>query len=733
MAQSKQPPKLDPGYKARQEVQSLAYAGDPDDARSPGYAQNVAAPTKADSDYKKDALEEPALKQFFEAMMQSAEQHRQPRDAIWQQCWDIYNNEFDWSQKAWWQHKAPLPKVRVSVDKAVALFRKTLLKTNPFYGIKAESKVGRTKGRYTMLLNDYHFSQAHVYEEMVSAFKVGLITSTAVSKIWWMQVRDFKPKVYTDIEDIPTYEFGIQTGSRQESKKRVELEDYYRGALGFQSVNPFNLWVVPNTRNRCMIERTTMTLSELKSLTKTKDNPNGVYEEDAVNELSLRASGTELPGYDSQARNPNEGIVDANTYLRTVTLKHYWGDIYDCEGRLVMPDATFTFGGFGSGDMKLVRKPRPNPFYHKLPPFVLGSPYEVPFSTYNRGMVEDIMEIAKSIVEMANLIADGALYDALKAFAIDADQLDDPAEARQGMYPGKTFVFRSGSAPTPNAQVVQTVNVGKIPQEANNMIQLFERYYQEGSYINEWVGGFGSKTDRTLGEVNIKTQSALEGLDEAARNLETTYMEPALTMATQVIYQFHNDYMLPRLTENYPQISMLLNDMSPAERYSTMMGDYGFEVKGLSIMIDRAQRLGEFKEILQLLSYLPGFVERINPDTALEEILAPVGWDPNKLLLAPTSSAGMVPLPGALPSPQGAPGVPPAGGAPQMGRPPMGPSGRPMSGMNQANAQQGAIRGGAINNPVAAPMMNPQILQRMILQRLMSSRNRPGPMGQPVL
>ena len=719
---SKQPPKIDPGYFKRQEIQKYAMAAN--DANSPGFARNVSAPTTPDSDNRKEALEEPQLKRFFDAMLQSGKQHREPRDHIWRQCWDIYNNDFDFSQKAWWQHKAPLPKVRVSVDKAVALFRKTLLKTNPFYGIKAESKIGRAKGRYTMLLDDYHFCQARVYEEMIDAFKVGLITSTSISKIWWMQVRDFKPRVYSDISEVPTYEFGVQTGTRQEINKRVELESYYRGALGFAAVNPFNLWIIPNTRNRCMIERSTMTFSELKALTKTKDNPNGVYEEDAVLELGskMSAPGGSLENYDEGGRNPNEGVVDANNYLRLVTLMHYWGDIYDTMGNLVMADATFTFAGFNEGDFKLVRKPRPNPFYHKLPPFVVGSPYKVPFSTYDRGMVEDVMEIAKSIVEMANLIADGALYDALKAFAIDADQLDDPTEAKQGMYPGKTFVFRSGSSPTPNAQVVQTVDVGKIPQEANNMIQLFERYYQEGSYINEWVGGFGSKTDRTLGEVNIKTQAALEGLDEAARNLETSFMEPSLSMATKVIYQFHNDYLMPRLMENYPQISMLLNDLSPAERYSTMIGDYSFEVKGLSIMVDRAQRLGEFKEILQLLSYLPGFVERINPDTALEEILAPVGWDPNKLLLVPTASAGMVPLPGALPSPQGQPIGPPAGAG----------ANRQMSGMNQANAREGARRGGAINNPVSASMMNPQILQRMILQRLTSARNRPGMMGQPV-
>ena len=139
-----------------------------------------------------------------------------------------------------------------------------------------------------------------------------------------------------------------------------------------------------------------------------------------------------------------------------------------------------------------------------------------------------------------------------------------PLKLRQGLYPGKLFIRKSGNAVAPNEKLIQTVDVGRVPQEAMNMIALFEKYYQEGSYINEWVSGQGGKGDRTLGEVNIKTQSALEGLDESARNLEVTLIEPTLDMATRVIYQFHEDYTLPRLMDNYPNVAVMLQGMQPA-------------------------------------------------------------------------------------------------------------------------------------------------------------------------
>src|SRR3990167_943034 len=417
----------------RSEMRDKAYEveSQPWDASALGLNKLAKGVPAYNSEDPKLALEENELKKFHQAMKKSGEDHRAPRDIIWAQCWNIYNNEFDWSQKAWWQHKAPIPKVRVAVDRAVALFRKTLLKMNPFYGLKAETSIGRTKGRYTMLLDDYHFDRAKILNELVVAFKVGLITSTAATKIFWQRTRDFRPQVYTDIKEVPTYEFGVETGQRQETTRRVEMESYYKGSLGFMALNPSNIWVIPGTRNRCIIERSECTLNEIQSLIKDAKHPDGIYESEAVGRLKEKALSSGMGYGDSDNTNQTlEGKPQSNTYLRKVVLEHYWGDIYDTSGNLVMCDASYTFAGCNAGDEVLIRKPRSNPFYHKDPPYVIGTPYVTPFSTYNRGMVEDIMEIAKAIVEMSNLIADGALYDALKAFAIDADQLDSPEEAK---------------------------------------------------------------------------------------------------------------------------------------------------------------------------------------------------------------------------------------------------------------------------------------------------------------
>lgn len=620
----------------------------PEDSRALGVTQGDSAPALESKSQEPEPLGEPALVAFFSAMLASGQSHRQPREAVWDACWALYNNEYDWSQKQWWQHKAPIPKVRSSVDRAVALFRKTLLRMYPFYGVQAESRLGRTKGRFSMLLTDYWFDQAAVIEELVDAFKTGLITSSSILKIWWMRVRDFKPEVTTSSEKVQREEFGVVVGEEVVTNRKVELKETQRGKLGIKAINPRNFWVIPGTNGRCVIERDESTLNEVEKLAE-----DGIYDKSAVKRLrdsldTSQAISDENP-HDAQGAHADttaEGKPDANKYLRKVDLWHFWGDIYDTQGRIAMADGAFTL----ANKQTLLRLARANPYFHKDPPYVIGTPYKVPFSTYNRGMVEDIAEIAKSITNMANLIADGALYDAMKAFAINANQLDNPSEAKGGLYPGKVFL-KNSDVSMPGEKLVETVDVGKIPAEAMNMVSLFEKYFQEGSYMNEWVGGFGGKGERTLGEVNIKTQSALEGLDESARNLEVTVVEPTVDMATKVIYQYHENYMLPRLLDNYPDICILLQQLTPAERYSIMVGDFSFKVRGLSMMIDRLQRMGELKEFLMLLSYIPGFIERLDADATLEEILMPLGWDPRRLLINSGAGAVTNPMTGARPRP----------------------------------------------------------------------------------
>jgi hypothetical protein len=585
---------------------------------------------------------------------------------VWLNAWDIYNGEYDWTGKLWWQSKANIPKVRSSVDRATGIFRKSLLRLRRFYQIAGDTKSGKLKGQFTSALLDYWLDQDNTLEELVQAFKVGLITGQVVMKVWWQEVRHQVPKVVT--RSRPVEKFGVAVG--EESYRDIDFQEVTKGKYAAKAVDPFNFWIVPKTNKFACIERTYATYDEVVALAER-----GVYDRsklDAIKNIS-NSSGTFYKG--QEARRAGELVTSNTDYIKELELWHYWGDIYNREGLVVMPNARFTL----VNREVLISPARPNPFFHGRPPYVVGSPYLVPFSNYNRGMVEDVYEIAKSITELSNLIFDGAMYDALKAFAIDIDGLDNPAEADNGVYPGKTFIKKSTQMP-PGAKVIETIDVGKVPQEAMNALNMFKQYYQEGTFINEWVEGQGGKGDRTLGEVNIKTQSALEGLDEAARNLEISVLEPFLDMSARVIYQFHDDYTIPRLVDDFPTVAAMLQDLTPKERYSLMMGEFSFKARGLSVLIDQQQRIGEITSFIQTLAQLPGLLERLNPDELLQALMLPLNWNVEKLILSLQ--------PGGAP-----PGLPPAS------------QGMPMGGLTPAQARSGqlgrALGGAPGNNPQA--------------------------------
>lgn len=677
-------------------VKMKSYSNSPNPADVGGLGNTLKNPGLTSPVDDKEALSETALREFFSSQFLIADNARRPRELVWHSCWDVYNGTYDWSSKAWWQSRANIPKVRASVDRACSVFRKSLLRLRRFYQVSADTKRGKLKGQFTSALLDYWLDQENTVDELVTAMKVGLITSTSVMKIWWQTVRE--ESLDTIDAEEPIQKFGIDVGVKKTIK--TDFVTKTKGRYAARAVDPFNFWVVPKTNRFACIERTYATYDEICALAEE-----GIYDKAQLPNIRNISTSSQGIKKTQEARRAQELPTFSDKYIREIALYHYWGDIYNTNGRVVMPNAKFTL----ANKQYLLAPARPNSFYHKKAPYAVGSPYLVPFSTYNRGMVEDVYEIAKSITEISNVIFDGAMYDALKSFAIDIDQLDDPSEADNGMYPGKTWVKKGSSAP-PNAKLIETVDVGKVPTEAMNALQMFKGYFQEGTYVNEWVEGQGGKGERTLGEVNIKTQSALEGLDEAARNIETSLIEPFLDLSAKTIYQFHKNYSIPRLKDEFPEAANLLRSLTPKERYATMMGEFSFKARGLSVLIDQQQRIGEVTSLIQLLSTVPGLLDGLDRDELLEALIMPLNWNVEKLIISRQGGGTQI---------QGQP-------SPAINT--QGPNGQASPAQGR-NAQLGAKLGGAANNPMAAKPGGAQTQGQGMLQNIMAAMQQQSQQG----
>jgi hypothetical protein len=187
-------------------------------------------------------------------------------------------------------------------------------------------------------------------------------------------------------------------------------------------------------------------------------------------------------------------------------------------------------------------------------------------------------------------------------------------------------------------------------------------------------------------EMQGRSMMALEGTEDAARTIEETLINPFLDIAIKTIYQFHDDYTMSRLAENFPQTTSLLRDMSPEERYVTMVGDHHFKARGISLLMDKQQMLSRVVEFMQLAGSIPGLLQQVNMTTFLEEVFNLFGWNPNKFMVqqAPQVATPMQPGGGGPPVPFPNPVTPNAQNPQQA-----------MAGL------QGVIYGGAQNNPMA--------------------------------
>lgn len=617
----------------------------------------------------------------FTDFFRMADEHRKPRESVWDVSWDLYNGRYDWTGKEDWQAKVNIPKVRGVVDKATGNFRRALIRMKRFYHIESETRLGIEQGYFTMNLLDYWLDQIDFVEEFTIGLKAGLITSTLIYKVWWDWFTSAEPRWETRTRTQPIHEFGIKVGEVQVPERFVTREPITEGRLGIKAIDPYNFWI--GEGNKYRIEKVTVDHSHLEALAKK-----GVYSQEAVDMLYQRGQ-NRLATAKEQARKQERTLpTEASRFNRPVDIYHYWGDLYGDDGRVIARNVLYTMG---DRDVVL-RKPQQNPLFHGRDPYVVGTPYIVPFSTYHRGIVEDVNGIAQMITNLACLIIDGAQFDAMQAFEADYELIEDAGtkSLKKGIYPG-IVVPTKAYENTTNRSVVRPIQTGKIPQLAIQIMAMLDREQQLSTSVSNATRGqdIGAKT---LGEFQSLVGGASEGLDEAARTVEDTTLNELLEKSIATVYQYNENYTLPRLTENFPQTALILSDMTPEERYATMLTDFSFKARGVSIMMDKAQDLKQIDTFTKLVSAIPGVMARINVDQLLENIVVGIGWNPSRILLNPSSSPVM---PVAMQA--GQPVNPEQAQAAQQ----VAQSAATQTPAQIRAGQQGAVMGGSRNNPQA--------------------------------
>jgi hypothetical protein len=289
---------------------------------------------------KSTAPDDAATLAFFKHAFSTADEARRPREAVWKHAWDLYNGNYDWSGKAAWQSKVNISLVRQAVDRAAATFRRALVRMRNFFGVESESRVGYQQGLFTRNLLDYWLDRAEFIREFTSGIKVGLITSTIIMKVWWEYCWINDLTIETKEQKVPTQTLGLDTGYTTKQVATPKRGQKLVGKLGIRCVDPFKFWVVPGSEGRYVIERTEALIADLEAMAKK-----GVYDAEAVARLTPNVTGANINAQEEAQRKGELPVSGKSSFLKSVYLYHYWGDMFDEDGKVLMRDCTFTVAG----------------------------------------------------------------------------------------------------------------------------------------------------------------------------------------------------------------------------------------------------------------------------------------------------------------------------------------------------------------------------------------------------
>jgi hypothetical protein len=615
--------------------------------------------------------------QFLETTHKAWDEARKPRAALWRESWNIYHNQYDWSQKAPWQSKEVVPEFAQTVDTASDLIKRALLEAREFYTVEGEGEDDKAKAPLIKRLTDLWLRIAGFVTVFTDGIKLAGITDLLPLKLTWPEWEE-EDVILDTQSDHPLGGLGAP------STAQPRVQSVRRSGLKIELLDPFRVWVDPSGRHRGVIEATVTDLDELRRMAALAPD---AWDREEIAKLETALSVKE--DEDEQARRMGLQPAPPADWRRSIRVLTYYGDCVDADGTAVGTDMTFAVASAQEiGGQYLVGKPRPMPYWHKIldrrypnkrGPILWGSLFRIPLSPIGKGFAYDTLGLAKLITAQVNNLVDQDRFAGINAFELDTSAMADPEQLKNGVSPG--VVLERAPEMPPDRPILLPRPLGAINPQTLQVLALVQRLYRNGSGVTEFVGTTEpTRQTPTLGEYRGRQSQAMGRLDMIARNLEDQLLEPVLETVYWLILQYMDDFGARAVREALGEDAAQLVGMDAAARFGLLKASVRFRARGLSMVMAKAEEVQKVAMLLQalpaLLKVVPSLVQEINWQAIIRKIVEGFAWDPDEVLRQPQQAAlerEALAGSGALP---GAPSV----SAPSLGPPGFtAPSGLPFS------------------------------------------------------
>lgn len=164
--------------------------------------------------------------------------YRYEKLAVWNECWQLYRGQEDWSDKEDWQSKIVLPKSFSSVKQATNVIKRLLSASKKPWQCESENpddQANNIRCEQMTYLTRVFMEKANFLYEFSEALECSFIMGCGIVKIWWGLI----PRIVTKVETrmVPMGLAGVTTANPNQQYANL-------GGAGPQSYSPTG--AIPN-------------------------------------------------------------------------------------------------------------------------------------------------------------------------------------------------------------------------------------------------------------------------------------------------------------------------------------------------------------------------------------------------------------------------------------------------------------------------------------------------------
>jgi hypothetical protein len=152
------------------------------------------------------------VREYVIAWRNQLRMYRYEKLAVWNECWQLYRGQEDWSDKEDWQSKIVLPKSFSSVKQATNVIKRLLSASKKPWQCESENpndQANNIRCEQMTYLTRVFMEKANFLYEFSEALECSFIMGCGIVKVWWGLV----PRIITKVETrmVPMGLAGVTT------------------------------------------------------------------------------------------------------------------------------------------------------------------------------------------------------------------------------------------------------------------------------------------------------------------------------------------------------------------------------------------------------------------------------------------------------------------------------------------------------------------------------------------